>query len=180
MNKQNSVINYDELIRRLESENIDDKIFITPLIDPELQVGYDSIDLRLGNEFLIFNKTNISGINPVTEKLNDRIGEYQTKIQISMKRPLILHPHQFVLGTSLEYLRLPQDLMAYVTGRSSWARLGLVIATATVIHPGYIGVITLELGNIGETPIALYPSLRIAQLIFHKCKKSELKKPSRP
>ena len=117
MNEQNSVINYDELTKRLNSEG-DDKIFITPLIDPHLQIGYDSIDLRLGNEFLIFNKSNISEINPVTEKLNERIGEYQTKIQISIERPLILHPRQFVLGTSLEYIRLPRDLMAYVTGRS--------------------------------------------------------------
>lgn len=69
----------------------------------------------------------------------------------------------------MEYIKLPNDILGYIIGRSSWGRLGLVIATATLIHPGFAGVITFELTNLGDVPIALYPGIRIAQLSFHKC-----------
>ena len=59
--------------------------------------------------------------------------------------------------------------MGYIIGRSSWGRIGLIIATAIFINPGYAGVITLELTNVGDVPLILYPGLRIAQITFHKC-----------
>ena len=80
---------------------------------------------------------------------------------------LVVHPHQFVLATSIEYLRLPPNLMAFVVGRSTWGRLGLVVATAIGIHPLFTGTLTLEIRNLGETPLRLYPGERIAQLFFH-------------
>ena len=67
----------------------------------------------------------------------------------------------------IEYLRLPSDLMSYVVGRSTWGRLGLIVATAIGIHPGFAGPLTLELRNLGETPLRLYPGEPIAQLFFH-------------
>lgn len=79
----------------------------------------------------------------------------------------MLHPQQFVLGSSLEHVSLPWDMLAYVIGRSSWGRLGLIIATATVVNPGYSGAITLEFTNVGEVPIPLYPGSRICQLVLH-------------
>ncbi|HLM61071.1 MAG TPA: hypothetical protein VK308_09720, partial [Pyrinomonadaceae bacterium] len=75
-----------------------------------------------------------------------------------------LHPHQFVLAATLEYVSVPYDYYALVLGRSSWGRLGLNIATATTVHAGYRGCITLELRNLGETPLPLKVGLRIAQL----------------
>jgi deoxycytidine triphosphate deaminase len=80
---------------------------------------------------------------------------------------LWLHPHQFVLGTTLEFIRIPLTCAAYVLGRSSWGRLGLLVATAVMIQPGFSGAITLELENVGESPIKLYPGLKIAQLAVH-------------
>ncbi|MCF2142080.1 MAG: dCTP deaminase [Candidatus Heimdallarchaeota archaeon] len=155
------------LLERLRSTEKNKKLYITPLIDLKRQIGESSIDLRLGTEFILFKKANFSIIDPVQTELSDHIGEYQEKVHVKLGEKLILHPGQFVLGSSLEYVSLPNDLLAYVTGRSTWGRLGLVIATATAIHPGFTGVITLELANLGEVPIALYPGVRIAQLIFH-------------
>jgi len=63
---------------------------------------------------------------------------------------------------------MPGDLEAQVEGRSSWARLGLIIATATTVEPGFKGVITLELSNVGTIPLVLRPGVRIAQLVFHE------------
>jgi len=79
-----------------------------------------------------------------------------------------LHPRSFVLGTTLEWVRLPRDLAAYVVGRSSWGRRGLIIATATGVHPGFTGCITLELTNVGEIPIAIKPGMAVCQLFFHE------------
>ena len=71
------------------------------------------------------------------------------------------------LGCTFEYVCVPFDLECQVEGRSSWARLGLQIATATSVEPGFKGVLTLELSNLGTIPIELYPGVRIAQLFFH-------------
>src|SRR6185503_2887884 len=79
----------------------------------------------------------------------------------------ILHPRSFVLGVTLEWLRLPSNLGGYVTGRSSWGRRGLVIATATGVHPGFTGCLTLELANLGDIPIAIRPGMTIGQLFVH-------------
>ncbi|HLG70833.1 MAG TPA: dCTP deaminase [Chloroflexota bacterium] len=79
----------------------------------------------------------------------------------------VLHPRHFVLGSTLEYVRLPPEMGAYAVGRSTWGRLGLVIATAIGIQPGFVGTITLELANEGEVPMKLYPGVSIAQLFFH-------------
>ncbi len=70
------------------------------------------------------------------------------------------------LASTLEYVRMPNDLSASVTSRSKWGRLGLVIATATAVHPGFTSVVTLELVNHGGVPLVLYPGLMVAQLIL--------------
>ena len=79
----------------------------------------------------------------------------------------ILHPRTFVLGITLEWVRLPKTLAGFVTGRSSWGRRGLIIATATGVHPGFTGCLALELSNVGEMPIPITPGLAICQLFLH-------------
>ncbi len=74
----------------------------------------------------------------------------------------------FVLAATMEYLRFPADIGAYVVGRSSWGRVGLIVATAVMAHPGFTGALTLELVNEGDSPICLYPGVRIAQLALDK------------
>ncbi len=81
--------------------------------------------------------------------------------------PFILHPSKFVLGISLEWVNLPSYLAGYVTGKSSWARRGLIIETAAGIHPGFSGCIALEMTNIGEIPIKIVPATEIGQLFLH-------------
>jgi dCTP deaminase len=73
----------------------------------------------------------------------------------------------------LEWLRLPIDLAAYVTGKSSWGRRGLIIETAAGIHPGFTGCLTLELANVGSAPILLEPGMEICQVFFHEVKPAE-------
>jgi len=107
--------------------------------------------------------TNRTGLQPTLATL------YKQQY-VPFGRRIVIHPHQFMLAASLEYLRLPSDLMAYVIGRSTWGRLGLIVATAIGIQPGFAGTLTLELRNLGETPLALWPGQAIAQLFFHEVK----------
>lgn len=152
-----------------KEKNPKKRIVISSIFDPKTQIGRCSVDIRLGNEFIITKETQMDVLDVAEwEDLKKNIMQYQEKIRIGYGEAFILHPKEFVLGASLEYISLPLDIMAYVVGRSSWGRLGLVIATATLIDPGYKGVITLELANIGKVPLKLYPCLRIAQLVFHK------------
>lgn len=83
-----------------------------------------------------------------------------------------------MLAQTLEYIRLPSDLMAYVVGRSTWGRLGLIVATAVGIRPRFAGNLTFELRNLGETPLRLYPGQTIAQLFLHKISPNEAADPS--
>jgi len=85
---------------------------------------------------------------------------------------LYLHPRNFVLGTTLEWIRMPNDLGGYITTRSSWGRRGLIIATAIGIHPGFKGCLTLELTNLGEIPVALKPGMAVCQMFLHKIEES--------
>ena len=81
--------------------------------------------------------------------------------------PFVLHPHQLILGVTFEYLAIPLDTFCTVMTRSSWGRLGLVVATAAAVFPGYQGSPTLELTNLSESPLVLYPGLSIAQLVCY-------------
>ena len=100
-------------------------------------------------------------------KIKREISRYQQRFRVDYGDNLIIHPGELVLGATLEYLRLPKDILCYVIGRSSWGRLGLTVATATVVEPGFRGCVTLELVNSGEVPLAIVPGCRIAQLVFH-------------
>jgi dCTP deaminase len=93
---------------------------------------------------------------------------------VSLGSSIILHPHKLMLGETLEFVRLPFDVVGYVVGRSSWGREGLVVATAIGVHPGFAGPITLELVNLGEVPICLYPGDLIAQLFLHRAEGAAL------
>ncbi len=144
------------------------RLIVSPLLDPS-QIGDVSVDLRLGFEFVVVKRANVPSVSPLDKK---EAPAQALKSQESMLVPrgqkLVLHPGELIVGTSLEYLRLPPNLGAYVTSRSSWGRAGLVIATAVAVAPGYTGVITLELTNVGNAPLVLSPGVRIAQILFHQ------------
>jgi len=155
-----TILNEEEIISLLKDRDLT----ITPLIFRE-QINSSSIDLRLGTEFFFYTQHKIGNFDPI-ENSNQDIPSINIKKKIG--ESIILHPDQFVLGSTLEFIKLPKNIMAYIIGRSSWGRLGLIIATATVINPEFSGVITLELRNIGNIPIVIYPGLRIAQIVMHK------------
>jgi dCTP deaminase len=149
----------------------DGDLVVEPLDDPELQIQPASIDLRLGREFLEFQRTNIPCIHPNSEQ---EVDEYVDETYVDEGEDFILHPGDFVLGTTKERVEIPADLIAPVEGRSSLGRLAVVVhATAGLCDPGYEGQITLELSNLGTAPVALTPEMRISQLTF-----TELKNPA--
>jgi len=148
------------------------KIIITPIINFKEQVQGASIDIRLGSEFRVFKRMNIThlrlekDIHKIEDELMDS-SEY-----VIIKKPpdrFILHPGEFALASTLEYISLPTDIIGEIHGKSSWARLGLLVHTvAGFIDPGYSGTLTLELVNLGKLPIPLYVGVPIAQLTFYK------------
>lgn len=161
----------EEIIRRLNpslTKPDEDRIVVTPLLDINDQIGRVEIDLRLGSQFILFKEHFQGSLNPI--KLSESesyIESYQEEIVIPYRKKIVLHPGRFIVGSTFEYIALPRDIEAQVEGRSSWARLGLTIATATTIHPLYKGVVTLELSNNGTIPLELNPQIKIAQIIFH-------------
>jgi dCTP deaminase len=154
------ILSDGDIHSRLESG----ELVIEPLEDPELQIQPASVDLRLGKEFLEFEHANIPCIHPQSEA---EIEEYVTETVVDDDKEFILHPGDFVLGTTMERVEIPDDLIAHVEGRSSLGRLAIVVhATAGLCDPGYQGQITLELSNLGAAPVALAPGMRISQLTF--------------
>lgn len=146
----------------------DGDLVIDPLDDPELQIQPASVDVRLGREFLEFRRANIPCIHPNREQ---EVGEYVSETVIEDGNEFVLHPGDFVLGTTKERVEVPPDLVAQVEGRSSLGRLAVVVhATAGFIDPGYRGQVTLELSNLGSAPVALTPGMRISQLVFTELK----------
>ena len=158
-----------DLIERNEPQG--DPLLITPCPDlAEFRAkGAGSIDLRLGCWFLMLRHSRACVLDVEKEATGELKAESLTKTHyVPFGREFFLHPRSFVLGSTLEWLRMPQDYAGYVTSRSSWGRRGLIIATATGVHPGFAGCLTLELFNAGEIPIALYPGMAVCQFFIHK------------
>lgn len=161
-----TLLHHEALIDALSNCEIDKRLVVTPLLE-QSQIGEASVDLRLGTEFLLLRRTLQAGIDVGNNNFQAQVDELYEKIVIPLGDGLWLHPQQFVLGATFEFLRLPSTLGAYVLGRSSWGRLGLLVATAVMVQPRFAGSLTLELVNEGDSPIRLYPGLTIAQLAVH-------------
>ena len=167
---------------------INGDLVVSPILSPKKQIGASSIDLRMGTVTLVARAGAQSHVNPMAYRKNYKepsdhstiqtIKQKHERFDIPFGDPFLLHPGTLALVPTLEWVVLPFNLQGIVTARSSWAREGLNIATATIINPGYKGIITLELANFGEIPITLYPGLRLAQIAFYslECAKPELDK----
>ena len=139
------------------------KIVIDPLKD-EQQIQPSSVDMRLGDEFKVFKVIRKPYIDPKDE---DDIAEYMESSTVREGEAFIIHPNEFALATTQEYVKVPDDLVARVEGRSSMGRLGVTMhVTAGYVDPGFEGRITLEISNIVAMPVALYPGQRVCQLVF--------------
>lgn len=163
------VLSDRDIERRLEGD-----LVIEPLQDEELQIQPSSVDLRLGGTFRVFKNLHVPYVNPLED---EELEKYTETVELDDDEPFILHPGEFVLGTTLERVEVPPDLVARVEGRSSLGRLAVIIhATAGFVDPGYRGQITLELSNLGPVPVALYPGMRISQIVFEQLS-SEAERP---
>jgi dCTP deaminase len=167
------VLNRDQIINRInpegaDKENYAQRLIITPLLD-DRQIGPGSVDIRLGASIIVPKRTYVES-QDVTNPMDSAQIEARryTRIRLRYHSPFILHPNELILAATFEYLSLPYDLTCSIASRSSWGRLGLVVATAAVVQPGYKGCLTLELVNVSASPIVLYPGLPVGQLIFYE------------
>ena len=163
-----SVLSKTQLEERLKKDN---DLIITPLLSSK-QIGPSSIDVRLGNQFIIFRKHIMGTFRPFETRDSD-LRIMQERQIIRFGKPFVLHPGMLALGSTFEYVSIPPNLCCAIEGRSSWARVGLQIATAATVEPGFKGVVTLELSNVGTIPIELYPGVRIAQMVFSEVQEME-------
>lgn len=149
---------------------LQDKVFITPILDWSTQGRSTdtSIDIRLGQRFWVPKRAKLEKLDHLDDARTEVLKKYKEEHIVLIGDYFVLHPRQFVLGESLEWIHLPSSKSAYVIGRSSWGRDGLVIATATGVHSNFSGILTLEITNLGEIPVFLYPGARIAQLFIHE------------
>ncbi len=134
------------------------RLGVDPFEDDLIQPS--SVDVRLDNLFRVFNNTRYTHIDPA-----QRQDDLTTLVEPKVDEPFVLHPGEFVLGATLERCTLPDDLAGRLEGKSSLGRLGLLThSTAGFIDPGFSGHITLELSNVANLPITLWPGMKIGQL----------------
>lgn len=136
------------------------RLGIEPLDEQAIQPA--SVDLRLDGVFRVFRTTS----RPYVDVAQD-VDDLTELVEISPEEPFVIHPGSFCLGSTLETITIPNDIVARVDGKSSLGRLGLLVhATAGYVDPGWTGKLTLELSNQSQMPIALYYGMRIAQISF--------------
>jgi dCTP deaminase len=147
----------DGTIRRLVAEGA---IKLDPW-DPGM-VQPASVDLRLGDSFRVFHNFRVESID-----LADPPTNLTEHVKVADGESFVIHPGEFVLGRTLEWVELPDDVVARIEGKSSLGRLGLIVhATAGFVDPRWRGTLTLEITNLTRVPIVLWPGKPIAQLSF--------------
>lgn len=157
------VVRREELQSRLLMD-LDDpcSLVITPLLDPIRAFDSDSVDVRLGQTFLLPRILQQPYFCPDRHSQDTLYAE----VFVPLGRYLIVPAHQTVLGSTLEFIKVPGDLSGEILTKSSVARTFIVIETAPWVHPEYRGCLTLEIANVSNTPVLLYPGRTIGQLIF--------------
>ena len=123
-----------------------------------------SVDVRLDRFFRLFDNHKYPVIDPASDQ-----PELTRLVEVDGEEPFVLHPGEFVLGSTLEVVSIPDDLAARLEGKSSLGRLGLLThSTAGFVDPGFSGHITLELSNVANLPITLWPGMKIGQLCLFR------------
>ena len=147
----------DRTIKRLLDEG---QIGIDPYDESLIQPS--SVDVRVDRFFRVFHNNRYPYID--VKQPQEELTEL---VEVDDETPFVLHPGEFVLGSTLERIRLPDDLVARLEGKSSLGRLGLLIhSTAGFIDPGWDGHVTLELSNVANLPITIYHAMKIGQISF--------------
>jgi dCTP deaminase len=136
------------------------RIVIDPYVSQYVQPS--SVDLRLGNDFRVFEYSSHPFIDPMAKGI-----DYTKHTVIPDNEVFVLHPGEFALGTTLERVALPDNIVGRLEGKSTLGRLGLMIhSTAGYVDPGWNGYLTLELANVANLPILLHPGMKIGQISF--------------
>ncbi|CAM06382.1 deoxycytidine triphosphate deaminase [Saccharopolyspora erythraea NRRL 2338] len=147
-----------DLRKELEDGRLELDPFDAAMIQPS------SIDVRLDRYFRVFDNTKYTHIDPSQQQ-----DELTSLREVPDDEPFVLHPGEFVLGSTFELVGLPDDLAGRLEGKSSLGRLGLLThSTAGFIDPGFSGHITLELSNVANLPITLWPGMKIGQLCLFR------------
>src|SRR6201987_5443457 len=144
------------IARQLAEGRIEIEPYDASLLQPS------SVDVRVDRLFRVFHNNRYPYIDVKQEQ-----EELTELVRVERAHPVVLHPGEFVLGSTLERVRPPDDLVARLEGKSSLGRLGLLIhSTAGFIDPGFEGNVTLELSNVANLPIPIYPGMKIGQISF--------------
>jgi dCTP deaminase len=147
-----------DLVSEIKAGTLGLEPFEPTLVQPS------SIDVRLDRYFRVFNNSQYTHIDPARQQ-----DELTSLVEPKGDDPFVLHPNEFVLGSTLEIVTLPDDLAGRLEGKSSLGRLGLLThSTAGFIDPGFSGHITLELSNVANLPIMLWPGMKIGQLCLFR------------
>lgn len=160
------VVSKTEILKRMREYPVDHerRLVITPLVyeDEEDIFDTDAVDLRLGCYFLLPKTLDQPFFSP------DRTSatSLHARVHVPLGQFLVVPAHQTILGATLEFIKLPSDLSGQVLTKSSVARTFIVVETAPWIHPQYRGCLTLEIANVSNTPVLLYPGRPICQLIL--------------
>ena len=145
----------------------DEHLAVVPFKPDSVQAA--SLDVRLGNHFALFRSTRLPRIRPGLESDERLIRTVGTeRVYVPEDKTFLIHPGMFVLGTTLEFIALPGDVMGFVEGRSRLGRMGLIIATATPVAPGFHGVLVLEMTNTGAVALEVAPGMPIGQLVLQR------------
>jgi dCTP deaminase len=162
------VLSRKEILDRMRKFEVSDpqNLVITPLLyrkGKESDVlDADSVDLRLGCYFLLPKTLDQPFFSPDKESATS----LHVKVHVPLGRFLVVPAHQTILGATLEFIKLPRDVSGQVLTKSSVARTFIIVETAPWIHPQYRGCLTLEIANVSNTPVLLYPGRLMCQLVL--------------
>lgn len=138
---------------------------VIPLVPGSIQAA--SLDVHLGNWFVVARRTKLGAVE-IGDKSDEQLLMTVGREELFVEPPqtFLIHPGDLVLGATLEFLALPNDVMAFVEGKSRLGRMGLIVATATQVAPGFHGIVVLEMANAGTVPLKVRPGMAIAQLVL--------------
>ena len=147
-----------DILAEIDAKRVGLEPFEPAMVQPS------SIDVRLDRFFRVFENHKYPHIDPASDQ-----PDLTRQVEPEGDEPFILHPGEFVLGSTFELISLPDDVAARLEGKSSLGRLGLLThATAGFVDPGFSGHVTLELANVATLPIKLWPGMKIGQLCFFR------------
>jgi dCTP deaminase len=165
------ILTAKKLADAIRTGNSSDPTGIAVIPSPDLEQlersGEAAVNMRLGRWFLTMRQSSETHIEPIPAG-NRNENKFSKKYFVPFGEVFVLHPGRFVLACTLEWVKLPGNFAAFVVGKSTLGRRGIIIETAAGVHPGFSGCLTLEIANVGEIPVKLFAGMSICQLFFHR------------